>query len=189
MKLDLLVASGGVLSHAPRMEQTALMLVDSFEPEGFTELAKDSIFMMPHLGVLSTVNEKAATDVFINDCLVYLGTCVAPIGQGKDGEKCADYEIVFKGGRAPEQGSLSFGELKLIALGDNERATITMKPGKSVDLGEGKGVAVTKEARGGAVGILLDGRGRPLQLPADATARVNALNRWNQAVNLYPVKG
>ena len=48
-----LIASGGVLSHAPRMEQTAMMLLDSFEPEGFTELAEDSIFMMPHLGVLA----------------------------------------------------------------------------------------------------------------------------------------
>src|SRR6266850_3528308 len=28
MKLDLLVASGGVLSHAPRMHQTAMMLID-----------------------------------------------------------------------------------------------------------------------------------------------------------------
>ena len=53
MKLDLLVASGGVLSHAPRMAQTAMMLIDAFEPEGFTTLAKDSIFMMPHLGVLA----------------------------------------------------------------------------------------------------------------------------------------
>ncbi len=37
MKLDLLVASGGVLSHAPRMHQTAMMLIDAFEPEGFTD--------------------------------------------------------------------------------------------------------------------------------------------------------
>ena len=51
MALDLLVASGGVLSHAPRMQQTAAMLIDAFEPEGITTLAKDSIFMMPHLGV------------------------------------------------------------------------------------------------------------------------------------------
>jgi hypothetical protein len=60
MALDLMVASGGVLSHAPRMEQTALMMIDAFEPEGFTEIAKDSIFMMPHLGVLASVNPRAA---------------------------------------------------------------------------------------------------------------------------------
>ncbi len=64
MALDLLVASGGVLSHAPRMEQTAAMLIDAFEPEGITTLAKDSIFMMPHLGVLAQVHPQAALEVF-----------------------------------------------------------------------------------------------------------------------------
>ena len=40
LRLDLLVASGGVLSHAPRMVQTASMLIDAFEPAGITLLAK-----------------------------------------------------------------------------------------------------------------------------------------------------
>jgi uncharacterized protein (TIGR01319 family) len=186
LKLDLIVGSGGILSHAPRRIQAMLMMVDAYEPLGFTTLSVDSIFMMPHLGVLSTVNDKAATDVFVHDCLVYLGTCIAPIGQGKAGDRCADYTVDFGGGRAAEQGTLTFGELKLIPLGDEERATVTMKPVKSVDLGEGKGVPVTREARGGAAGLMLDGRGRPLQLPADAKARVAALTRWHQAVGLYP---
>jgi len=188
LKLDLIVGSGGILSHAPRRIQSMLMMVDAYEPLGFTTLSVDSIFMMPHLGVLSTVNEKAATDVFVHDCLVYLGTCIAPIGQGRDGEKCAEYQIVFGGNRQPESGTLTFGELRVIALGDNERAQVTMKPVKQVDFGEGKGTPVTREARGGAVGLMLDGRGRPLQLPADATARVAALSRWHQAVGLYPQK-
>lgn len=186
LALDLIVGSGGILSHAPRRIQAMLMMVDAYEPLGFTTLAVDSIFMMPHLGVLATVNEKAATDVFVHDCLVYLGTCIAPIGQGKDGNKCAEYAITFQGGRPPEQGTLSFGELKLIALGDQERATVTIKPVKSADLGEGRGVAVTREVRGGAAGLILDGRGRPLMLPTDARARVAALTRWHKAVGLYP---
>ena len=83
LKLDLIVGSGGILSHAPRRIQSMLMMVDAYEPLGVTTLSVDSIFMMPHLGVLSTVNEQAATDVFIRDCMVYLGTCIAPIGQGR----------------------------------------------------------------------------------------------------------
>ena len=82
MALDLLVASGGVLSHAPRMQQTAAMLIDAFEPEGITTLAKDSIFMMPHLGVLAQVHPQAAIEVFERDCLIYLGTCISPKGTG-----------------------------------------------------------------------------------------------------------
>ena len=48
MNLDLIVGSGGVLSHAPRRVQSMRMMIDAFAPEGVTALAVDSIFMMPH---------------------------------------------------------------------------------------------------------------------------------------------
>jgi len=186
LKLDLIVGSGGILSHAPRRVQSMLMMVDAYQPLGVTTLAVDSIFMMPHLGVLSTVNEQAATEVFVKDCLVYLGTCVAPIGQGKDGDQCLAYTITFEGGRGMESGSLAFGELKLIALPVDEQAKIELRPAKGVDVGEGKGNASTRSLKGGVVGLLLDGRGRPLQLPVDQQMRVSALSRWYKTVELYP---
>jgi len=189
LKLDLIVGSGGILSHSPRRVQSMLMMVDAYEPLGFTRLSVDSIFMMPHLGVLSMVNEQAATDVFVRDCMIYLGTCVAPIGRGKDGERCADYFIRFPEGRSPESGTLPFGELRLFPLGPDERARIELRPAKQVDLGEGKGQSVTRDVQGGEVGLLLDGRGRPLQLPAKPEARLAALTRWHRAMNLYPGRG
>src|SRR5262245_12409883 len=87
MRLDLLIASGGVLSHAPRMQQTASMLIDAFEPEGFTTLAKDSIFMMPHPGVLAQVHPPGALEGFEKGCLIYLGTGVAAKGTGEARER------------------------------------------------------------------------------------------------------
>ena len=186
LKLDLIVGSGGILSHAPRRIQSMLMMVDAYEPLGVTTLSVDSIFMMPHLGVLSTVNEQAATDVFVRDCMVYLGTCIAPIGQGKDGERCADYEIALPDGRI-EKGQLAFGDLKLFALAREQQATVTMQPAKQIDLGNGPGQSFTKTVKGGVVGLMLDGRGRPLQLPGEQAARVAMLTRWYRAVGLYPV--
>ena len=189
LQLDLIVGSGGILSHAPRRLQAMLMMVYAYEPLDVTRLSVDSIFMMPHLGVLSPVNEQAATDVFVRDCMIYLGTCVAPIGRGKDGERCADYTITFGEGRSPECGTLAFGDLRLFPLGRDDRAQIELRPAKQVDLGEGKGVSVTRDVRGGEVGLLLDGRGRPLQLPTDSQKRLAALIRWHRAVDLYPGKG
>ena len=186
LKLDLIVGSGGILSHAPRRIQSMLMMVDAYEPLGVTTLSVDSIFMMPHLGVLSTVNEQAATDVFVRDCMVYLGTCIAPIGQGKDGERCADYEIALPDGRI-EKGQLAFGDLKLFALTREQQATVTIQPAKQIDLGNGPGQSFTKTVKGGVVGLMLDGRGRPLQLPGEQAARVAMLTRWYRAVGLYPV--
>lgn len=186
--LDLIVGSGGILSHAPRRVQSMLMMVDAYEPVGCTVLSVDSIFMMPHLGVLSTVNEEAALEVFTRDCLVYLGTCVAPWGQGKPRDICAEYSIVFREGREREAGRLQAGDLRLIALGPGERAQIELKPTRAFDFGEGKGKAVTRDVTGGVVGLLLDARGRPLQLPSDSAARIGAITRWHQAVGLYPME-
>ena len=187
-KLDLIVGSGGILSHAPRRIQAMLMMIDAYEPLGFTRLSVDSIFMMPHLGVLSTINEQAATDVFLRDCMIYLGTCIAPIGRGKDGEVCADYEIVFPDGKTVKD-RLKFGELRLYPLESGKKANVTLQPAKSVNLGSGAGGAVTREVFGGAVGLLFDGRGRPLQLPPDEQARIAALTNWFNAVALYPLAG
>ena len=184
MKLDLLVASGGVLSHAPRMHQTAMLLIDAFEPEGFTTLAKDSIFMMPHLGVLAEVHPQAAVEVFEKDCLIYLGTCVAVKGEGKLGKPCFKYAI--SGTSLSEAGVMNVGDLKLLALGLDQRAKVTIEPERGFDCGAGAGKRIEREVRGGTVGLILDARGRPLKLPEDRQAARAQMSSWVKALNLYP---
>ncbi|HEY3245919.1 MAG TPA: glutamate mutase L [Phycisphaerae bacterium] len=183
LKLDLLVASGGVLSHAPRMQQTAMMLIDAFEPEGVTALAKDSIFMMPHLGVLAQVHPKAAMEVFAKDCLIYLGTCVAAKGEGKLGQTCFAYTFDHMG--AKQSGEIKFGEMKLIPLPEDENARMVLEPARGFDLGAGAGKRVETEVKGGTVGVILDGRGRPLKLPEDGRESQARMKAWVAALRLY----
>ncbi len=182
MALDMLVGSGGVLSHAPRREQSCAMLIDAFQPEGVTRLAVDSIFMMPHLGVLSTVDERAATEVFERDCLIYLGTCVAPVGEGKDGEVCLQYEIDLPSGG--QTGQLQVGQLQWMPLADGEEVEVSLQPARRWDVGAGPGQALNTRVRGGVVGLVLDGRGRPIQMASDQDLR-RQISDWQQALNLY----
>ncbi|GAB4154001.1 MAG: GlmL-related ornithine degradation protein [Planctomycetaceae bacterium] len=184
MKLDLLVASGGVLSHAPRMQQTAAMLIDAFQPEGITTLAKDSIFMMPHLGVLAQVHPQAALEVFERDCLIYLGTVVSPKGMGREGKLCFSFQV--SGATLNESGDIQFGEMKRLKLGPGETAKISVHPARGFDCGEGPGKPVEREIRGGTVGLILDGRGRPLSLPDDSAKCRAAVSSWIDALDLYP---
>ena len=186
MRLDLLVGSGGVLSHAPRRTQSMMMMIDAFGVEGITELAVDSIFMMPHLGVLSTVHPAAATEVFEKDCLVRLGTCVAPVGSARRGGALAEVELTLAGGSA-ERFAIAPGDLRLIRLGVDDVAEVTIAPARHVDVGAGPGERVSRRLRGGVVGLVFDGRGRrPMAIPAERKARVNASSRWNAALDLYP---
>lgn len=180
MDLDLIVGSGGTLSHAPRRAQAALMLIDAFQPEGITRLAVDSIFMMPHLGVLSSVHEKAATEVFDKDCLIRLGTCIAPVGIAPLGKEAL--EIKMNG----DVIKVNSGDMKLIPLDEGEKPRAVIKPSKYFDIGEGRGREVEATLRGGVVGIIIDCRGRPLVLPTNDAERFERLNRWNKALSIYP---
>ena len=177
LKLDLIVGSGGVLSHAPRRSQAMRMIIDSFLPEGFTEIAVDSIFMMPQLGVLSTFHEKAALEVFHKDCLIKLGTCVAPIGQFKNGKSLFDYSIVIND--EIKEGTLRFGEIKLIKanLGMYKCKIV---PEKNINIGFGKGELFEGEINGGEVGIILDGRGREISFDLDIERRMGQILNWSE---------
>ena len=180
--LDLLVGSGGVLSHAPRRAQAAMMLIDAFQPEGVTRLAVDSIFMMPHLGVLAQVHPAAAAEVFERDCLINLGTCVACVGRVKAGARCFDYRMTV-GGETSE-GSVAGGEVLRVALGAGQTAAVTVEPARGVDLGAGRGRALETELTGGVVGVVFDGRGRPLEVPQSNRSEI--VTRWAAALDAYP---
>ena len=185
--LDLIIGSGGVLSHAPRRSQAMMMMIDAFQPQGVTMIAVDSIFMMPHLGVLSTINEKAATEVFEKDCLIYLGPCISLINSGKYGAQCLDFVITYSDGKKLEE-SLLFGEIKVFELGEGEKAEVEVTPARHFDIGEGKGQKITKGVTGGVVGLVIDARGRPLDLGGSKGKEPidKVLSKWNRAFDAYP---
>ncbi|HTR97627.1 MAG TPA: glutamate mutase L [Candidatus Acidoferrales bacterium] len=185
LELGLLVGSGGVLSHAPRRQQAMLMMVDAFLPEGITEIAVDSIFMTPQLGVLSTVHEQAATEVFERDCLIHLGPCIAPVGSGRVGQLCASVVIEPSAG-ASTRRALAFGDFALVPTPREGTLRVTVTPERGFDVGAGRGRAVERTVRAGVVGVLLDARGRqPFALPTGSGARIAALRAWNRAIDAY----
>ena len=194
MDLDLLVGSGGVLSHAPRREQSTRMLIDAFQPEGITQLAVDSIFMMPQLGVLANIDQKelaesarkAALEVFNKDCLIRLGTCIAPVGNAKPGALMLTAELIMPDG-SNLQVELHQGQLLSIPA-DYEVIKAALRPAKGLDIGAGKSEEINTKIYGGVVGLVFDGRGRPFNLPVEKDKRIKDLTTWSNAMNEYPLE-
>ncbi len=192
LELDMVIGSGGVLSHAPKRAQSALMMMDAYQPEGITMLTVDSIFMMPHLGVLSEHVYEAAKEVFERDCIVRIGTCIAPVGVAKDGEPC----VSVKGNGIDI--SVPFGQIKVVPIDIDATPELVVEPAKSFDVGGGKGKAVTvtrfDKARGnrthltnlidGTVGLIIDTRGRPFNVEFASADRISKLRSYLEAFGL-----
>ncbi|MDD5209014.1 MAG: glutamate mutase L [Elusimicrobiales bacterium] len=185
MRLDYVIGSGGILAHSPRRTQSMLMMIDAYQPEGITRMAVDSIFMMPHLGVLAQISEKAALDVFYNDCLVRLGTCLAPKGLAKEGQLIMEWEVTGSDG-SRQAGELRFGDILHVPFAA-PKARLVAKPVKGFDMGAGSGSRVEADIEGGVVGLVLDGRGRPFNLSKEPAKRRDDLNKWYKAMGMYPV--
>jgi hypothetical protein len=187
MDLDILVGSGGVLSHAPRRHQSARMMIDAFLPEGITQLAVDSIFMMPQLGVLSVVHVKAAAEVFKKDCLLRLGTCIAPVGPIKPGKEYMRINFTLPDGRVVDK-AYTLGDMELFKA-PYEAIEAEITPARGVDVGAGPGQVVKTKIYGGLVGIIIDARGRrPFVLPENPAERVAKLQEWSKSVNEFEDK-
>jgi uncharacterized protein (TIGR01319 family) len=160
MKLDVVIGSGGVLSHAPSRKQAALMMIDGFGLEGVTQIAVDSIFMLPHLGIFASVHPEAAQEIFEHDCLIYVGVSVIPQYSRsiKVGARLAD--VFFDNALC---GCVVAGEVGIVADSAFRAGTIRVEPrDRSVDVGRGPGGVHQMRVRCGEAGIILDGRNRPL---------------------------
>jgi uncharacterized protein (TIGR01319 family) len=186
LKVDLIGGTGGLLSHAPRRVQSALILIDGFKPEGITRLVQDSVFMMPHLGVLSTVNSEAAMEIFDKDCLIRLGTCIAPRGLPKNGaEELMKVEMSMPDGSTRLE-SLKLGEIVRVHLDVGEEAKVKITPHKECDIGAGLGQSLETTVPGGVAGVLLDARGRPMRMLEDRVEMKKLLLNWFKALDMYP---
>ena len=114
-----------------------------------------------------------------------LGTCIAPIGPSSlFGGSLAEVTIDFGNGKV-ETHKIKAGSLQSIALAAGEEATVSVKPAFNYDCGEGKGKIVKSLVSGGSGGIILDGRGRLIQLPKNHNERIKLLRQWYDALSAY----
>jgi uncharacterized protein (TIGR01319 family) len=183
--LDLIIGSGGVLSHAPNRVSSAFMLIDAYEPLGVTRLAVDSIFMMPHLGVFATVHPAAAVEVFVADCIVELGTVIAPIVRwGLSAERMKGQTLAEVYLDSVKIGDVIAGRLQRLEFPLGKTGLLRVEPSRGVNVGAGYGKSLEKNILGGHAGIVFDGRGRPLVFPAVEEKRVTTVEHWYAGMEL-----
>ncbi|MFH0848625.1 MAG: glutamate mutase L [archaeon] len=184
LHVDFIAGTGGLLSHAPRRSQSALLLIDGFQPEGLTKLVQDSVFMMPHLGVMSTVHPTAALEVFEKDCLVKLGTCIAPRGVLDREGTALSIKVELEGKSIEEE--IPFGSMKAVPLETGKSAKVVLSPARGLDVGRGPGHGLETTVEGGVAGLIFDCRGRPLSMPPEPEKRRAKLLEWFRELDAYP---
>jgi hypothetical protein len=176
--LSPILLSGGILAGAPRPAQAALIALDAIEPIGISTLLLDVHRLAPALGGVARLKPLAAVETLDNGGIVNLATVVAPVGTARKGDVILHVRIQYKGGGAFEI-EVPYGSLERLPLQPGQEAILELRPRQGFDVGMGgPGKGGRRRVRGGLVGLIIDARGRPLQLPRDPKKRRVQLKRW-----------
>jgi hypothetical protein len=174
---QMMLVRGRTLTQAARPGQTLLMLLDALQPTGIFSVVVDQYSLLPALGALSVVDSLPVIQTLEHGVLTNLGWVVVPTGKGQSGQKILDvYMEMEQGHKIGEE--VGYGSLAILPLRPHQMAKVTLKPARRFDIGYGPGKERQLTIHGGALGLVIDARGRPLQLPADDTARRTLLRQW-----------
>jgi hypothetical protein len=148
------------------------MLLDALQPSGITDLALDPHHLLAALGAIAHVNPAAMVQALESETLLSLGTAVSFSGVGNDGAVIATATI---DGNNIE---VKAGSIETLPLPLGQSGELTIRPRAGVDAGFGPGRGKKVAVSGGVVGVILDGRGRPLPTFADPARRAEAVQHW-----------
>ncbi len=178
---DTIIVSGGVLTHAPRPGQVALIVLDALEPIGVCTLVLDLYGMAPALGNVAAVKPLAAVEALDSGALVNLATVVTPVaGHARRGDIILRVKVTYDDGSALDV-EVEYGNLEVLPLLPGQQAELELHPvrrfGFDVGLG-GPGKAGKRRVSGGLAGLIIDARGRPLRLSSNLERRQNQMRQW-----------
>lgn len=184
--VDVALATGGVLANTPTPAHAALILMDALQLHGIASLAQDTARIASLLGMAGVLAPEFASHVAEMDALA------APLGP-----------VVTTSGAAPADGVAVYatleyadghkvaveaaqGALSRLPLGLGERALFSLQPHPDVNIGLGPGqpARATEPIEGGALGLVIDARGRPLPMGAGRDERIAQARAWRAALGI-----
>jgi hypothetical protein len=180
---DLIIGGGAALSLAPHPGTAALALLDALQPTGVTTLYVDRAHLLAALGAIAYLNPMATVQAMESGALLNLGTVVSVVGPAREGETVCNATLVDSNGKESKL-SVKSGSVAVLPLPLGLSGELRLKPRAGIDIGYGPGRGSTVEPEGGAVGVIIDARGRPLALPKEPGKRADKLQQWMASLGM-----
>lgn len=173
-----IIAAGRVFTRAPHAGHTALMLLNGLQPVGVTTLALDQNNLAASLGAAAEVNPLLTIQALDATNFLNLGTVITPVGRAAQGTPVLRVKVSYANG-SETTVDVKFGSLEIIPLPVAQAARLQVQPLHRFDVGMGgPGMGGKVDVVGGALGVIVDARGRPLALPQDPARRIELMKKW-----------
>jgi hypothetical protein len=128
---------------------------------------------------VAAINPTLAVQLMESNSLLHLGMVVSPVGNARPGTPILRIKIKYENDRQASM-EVKQGSLEVVPLPQGQSAQVSLQPLQHCDIGMGMpgrgggGMQIT----GGALGIIIDARGRPLSLPSERAKRHELVKKW-----------
>lgn len=182
---DVIIGCGATLGGAPRLIQATTMMLDSVLPTGFTQFALDRAGALPVLLLDKAI--EAGNPFVEQDVLLSLGVSISPTGRMAENRPALRLRAGMPS-RSPEETFVNFGAMEVIPWEGGAGSTLEAWPATRLNLGVGRGRGAEPRANlfGGSLGLIVDARGRPIDLDANSDKRQAKILEWMQTTGAYP---
>lgn len=173
-----ILASGGVFTNAPNLGHALLTLLDGIQPTGVTTIVLDQNNIAAPLGAAAEINSILPVQILESNTFMNMGTVITPVGVTQLGSPVLRMKVAITGGSETSL-EVKFGSMEVIQLPPGQTATLQLQPVNRFDVGlGGPGRGGSVKVSGGALGVVIDARGRPIRLPGETSKRRETLKKW-----------
>ncbi len=173
-----IIASGSVITKAPSRNQAVMMILNGLQPTGVTTIALDRNNLAVSLGATASVTPLLTIQSLDATNFVNLSTVISTVGNAPPGTPILRVRMTGDDG-TESQMEVKYGSLVVIQLPLGQAGTLHLTPLRRFDVGMGGlGRGGTVKVIGGVLGVIIDGRGRPLRMPTEPARRRELLNNW-----------
>ncbi|MEA3349462.1 MAG: glutamate mutase L [Chloroflexota bacterium] len=173
-----ILVTGSVLTNAPTPGQSLLMLLDGLQPTGITTLVLDQNNIINSLGAAAEANPLLTVQLLESNAFLNLATVIAPVGRTRIGAPILRINATLSDGKESSV-EVKYGTIEVIPVPLGQSAKLHLRPLHRFDVGMGgPGKSGRVHVSGGVLGIVIDARGRPLQLATDPGRRREMFKRW-----------
>lgn len=174
---DPILVSGSVLTQVPSPQQLLLMLLDGIQPVGITSLILDNHLLLSSLGAIAEMEPTLPVQVLESTAFTNLATVVNVISDAKNGTPILRAHLEYKSGSFADI-EVKKGTIGSLPLNPSEVGKLYLEPIHHSRVEAGGMIEDYYKVTGGVCGVVIDGRGRPLEIPDNPGERSELFNRW-----------
>jgi hypothetical protein len=176
---QIIFAAGSVITRASSEGHSLRLLLDAIQPMGISTIVLDQNNLLPALGVAAARAPILPVQVLDTPAFRYLATVVSPYAGVRPGTPILNVRLVQENGEETRK-EIKQGDLEVLALAPGKAGQLFLEPLHQADIGMGAGRTRNDgfAVSGTIMGVVIDGRGRPIYLPTEPGRRSELIHGW-----------